>query len=225
MSRKTKGCKQMASDNSADKEAPQDEQEGPALADSSTDSLAKTFSAMAERSRAGLQRFRPTLAKLQEFVSKFHSIGVDQVGVELASFDKLREYNLMTRPGSDDQSLYAVLSIYDARFLVRVQDENTIVTYTENIAKPSNTIQYLDSDEFWYRTERSSGGTLKVNKNDRKFNVYNLGDETDVVSFMSAIAETTAALTAKEELRSYDAPAAGEGKILPKTFKGLKPKA
>lgn len=216
----------MAPDNSADKDTPQTEQEVPALADSSTESLSKAFSALAERSREGLQRFRPTLAKLQEFVSKFHSIGVDQVGVELASFDKLREYNLMTRPGSDDPSLYAVLSIYDARFLVRVQEENTIVTYTENIAKPSAAIQFLDSDEFWYRTERSSGGTLKVNKNERKFNVYNLGDEADVVSFMSAIVETTAALAAKEELRSYDAPAAQDGKSIPKSFKGgLKPKA
>ena len=198
--------------------------DAPVLQDSSTESLSKVFAALAARAKDGLKQYRPTLAKLNEFVSKFQSIPVDQVGIELATSDRLREYNLMTRPGSDDQSLYAILTIYDARFLVRLQEEQKIVTYTENINKPSDSVQYLDSDEFWYRTERSSGGTLKVNKNDPKFNLYDLSKEEDVMSFMMAIAETTAALAAKDDLRSFDAPPAQDGKSIPKSFSGLKPK-
>jgi len=195
------------------------------LKDSSSESLSKAFRAMSAKAKDGLKNFRPTLAKLNEFVSKFQSIPVDQVGIEIANFDRLREYNLMTRPGNTDHSLYAILTIYDSRFLIRVQEDNKIVTYTENINKPSSAIQYLDSDEFWYRTERSSGGTLKVIKSEPKFNVYDLGKEEDVVNFMSAIAETTAALAAKDDLRSFDAPPQEEGRSLTKTtFQGLKAK-
>jgi len=195
------------------------------LKDSSSESLSKAFRAMSAKAKDALKNYRPTLEKLNEFVSKFQSIPVDRVGIEIANFDRLREYNLMTRPGSGDNSLYAILTIYDSRFLIRVQEENKIVTYTENINKPSSGIQYLDSDEFWYRTERSSGGTLKVIKSEPKFNVYDLGKEEDVVNFMSAIAETTAALAAKDDLRSLDVPPQEEGKSLPKaSFQGLKPK-
>lgn len=194
------------------------------LSDTTTDSLSKTFRALSKRAADALKPYRGTLAKLNEFVTKFQSIGVDQVGIELATYDKLREHQLMTRPGSSDSSLYAILTIYDARFLIRVQEENKIVTYTENINKPAPGIQYLDSDEFWYRTERSSGGTLKIMRGEPKFNEYNLGDEADVLNLMTAIAETTAALAAKEELRSFDAPAAQDGKAVQKSFSGLKPK-
>lgn len=199
--------------------------EVPPLKDSSAASLSETFRALSERAKDGLKGYRSTFTKLNEFVSKFHAIPVDQVGVELATFDKLREYNLMNRPGSDDHSLYAILTIFDARFLVRVQEDNKIVTYTENINKPSTVIQYLDSDEFWYKTERSSGGTLKILKNEPKFNIYDLSVETDAVNFMQAIVETTAALSAKDNLRSFDAPPQEEGRSLQKSsLSGLKPK-
>ncbi len=195
------------------------------LKDSTTASLSATFRALAANAREGLAPFRPTLAKLNEFVSKFQSVGMDQVGIELAGFDKLRDYKLMNRPGSDNHSLYAVLSIFDARFLVWVQEDNKIVTYTENLNKPQANIQFLDSDEFWYRTERSSGGTLKINRDEPKFNVYDLSVEEDAVKFMSAIAETTAALAANDGLREFDVPQSGSGgRSLLKIASPLKPK-
>ncbi len=195
------------------------------LKDSSTASLSATFRALAANAREGLAPFRPTLAKLNEFVSKFQSVGMDQVGIELAGFDKLRDYKLMNRPGSDNHSLYAVLSIFDARFLVWVQEDNKIVTYTENLNKPQANIQFLDSDEFWYKTERSSGGTLKINREEPKFNVYDLSVEEDAVKFMSAIAETTAALAANDGLREFDVPQSGNGgRSLLKIASPLKPK-
>lgn len=215
----------MASEETTKAEAPVGADDEGELKDSSAESLSKAFRAMSTRAKDAMKNYHPTLRKLQEFVSKFQSIPVEQVGIEIANFDRLRDYNLMTRPGSSDHSLYAILTIYDSRFLIRVQEDNKIVTYTENINKPSLAIQYLDSDEFWYRTERSSGGTLKVIKNEPKFNVYDLGKEEDVVNFMSAIAETTAALAAKDDLRSFDAPPLAEGKSLPKaSFQGLKAK-
>jgi hypothetical protein len=196
-----------------------------ALKDSSTASLSRTFRALAANAREGLAPFRPTLAKLNEFVSKFQAVGMDQVGIELAGFDTLRDYKLMNRPGSDNHSLYAILSIYDARFLVWVQEENKIVTYTENLNKPQANIQFLDSDEFWYKTERSSGGTLKINREEPKFNSYDLSQEEDAVKFMSAIAETTAALAANDALREFDVPQAGtSNRSILKIAPALKPK-
>ncbi len=195
------------------------------LKDSTTASLSRTFRALSADARTGLAAFRPTLAKLNEFVSKFQSVGMDQVGIELASFDTLRDYKLMNRPGSDNHSLYAVLSIYDARFLVWVQEDNKIMTYTENLNKPQANIQFLDSDEFWYKTERSSGGTLKINREEPKFNQYDLSVEEDAVKFMSAIAETTAALAANDSLREFDVPQAGtNNRSILKIASPLKPK-
>lgn len=198
--------------------------EAPALKDSSTDSLAKAFKTLSERAHSGLKEYRGTLARLGTLVAKFHAIGLDQVGVELATFDHLREYNLMNRPGSEDHSLYSILSIYDARFLIRLQPDMKIVTYTENLNKPAAGVQYMDTDEFWYRTERSSGGSLKVLKNEPKFNVYDLTQEADVVNFLTAVAETTAALSANETLRAEDAPAKSKRPVLAKNTAGLKPK-
>ncbi|MBL8713507.1 MAG: hypothetical protein JNM12_11445 [Alphaproteobacteria bacterium] len=195
------------------------------LKDSSTASLSRTFRALAANAREGLAPFRPTLAKLNEFVSRFQSVGMDQVGIELAGFDKLRDYKLMNRPGSDNHALYAILSIYDARFLVWVQEDNKIVTYTENLNKPQANIQFLDSDEFWYKTERSSGGTLKINRDEPKFNTYDLSSEEDAVKFMSAIAETTAALAANDALREFDVPQSGNSnRSILKIASPLKPK-
>ncbi|HYD19774.1 MAG TPA: hypothetical protein VEF76_14980 [Patescibacteria group bacterium] len=195
------------------------------LQDSSAASLSKTFRALAANAREALLPFKPALAKLNELVTKFQGAGMDQVGFELASFDKLREYKLMNRAGSDNNALYGVLSIYDARFLVWVQEESKIVTYTENLNKPQAVIQFLDSDEFWYRTERSSGGTLKILRDDPKYNSYDLSQDGDVVKFMTAIAETTAALSAKDALREYDAPATAAGtKSLLKIAPAFKPK-
>jgi hypothetical protein len=195
------------------------------LKDSSTASLSRTFRALAANAHESLAPFRPTLAKLNEFVSRFQSVGMDQVGIELAGFDKLRDYKLMNRPGSDNHSLYAILSIFDARFLVWVQEDTKIVTYTENLNKPQANIQFLDSDEFWYKTERSSGGTLKINREEPKFNSYDLSQEEDAVKFMSAIAETTAALAANDALREFDVPQSGNGgRSLLKIASPLKPK-
>lgn len=194
----------------------------PTLKDSSTASLGKVFKGLSERANEGLKVYRPTLAKLNELISKFHVLGVDDVGVELATFDRLREYNLMNKPGSDDHSLYSILSVYDARFLVRIEPDQKIVTYTENLNKPSLGVQFIDTEEFWYKTERSSGGSVKVIKSEPKFNEYDLKVEEDAVNFLSAIAETAAALLANQGLREEDVnPAAkksafAKNRLLPK---------
>lgn len=192
------------------------------LKDSSTESLGKVFKSLSDRAKEGLKAFRPTLSKLNELISKFHVLGLDQVGVELATFDKLREYNLMNKPGSDDRSLYSILSVFDARFLIRIEPDQKIVTYTENLNKPFTDVQYIDTEEFWYKTERSSGGSVKVIKSQPKYNEYDLKQEEDVVNFLSAIAETAAALLANEGLREKDVnpaskkPAFAKNKFLPK---------
>ena len=194
----------------------------PTLKDSSTDSLAKVFKALSERASEGLKIYRPTLGRLNELISKFHVLGLEEVGVELATFDRLREYNLMNKPGSDDHSLYSILSVFDARFLIRIEPDQKIVTYTEHLNKPNSDVQYIDTEEFWFKTERSSGGSLKVIKSEPKYNEYDLKQEEDVVNFLSAIAETAAALLANNGLREEDVnpsskkPAFAKNKLLPK---------
>lgn len=193
------------------------------LRDTSTDSLSSTFKALVAQDREARAPFRPTLAKLNEIVTKFHAIGTDEVGIELATFEKLREFNLLSRPGAD-QPLYGILSVYEARFLIRIYPEQKVDCYTENLNKPTPGVQSLESDEFWYKTERSSGGTLKINKAEPKFLRYNLENPEDTVSFMSAILQTAAACAAMEDLKQFDLPAARENTLLPKSTRLKQPK-
>jgi hypothetical protein len=203
--------------------APAPQEDPTVLKDGSTESLSSVFKALVAQDREQRAPFRPTLAKLNEIVSKFHTIGTDQVGIELATFEKLREFNLVSRPGGDQSPYFGILSVYDARFLIRIYPEHKIDCYTENLNKPSPAVLSLDSDEFWYKTERSSGGTLKINKSEPKFLRYNLDDADDAVSFMSAILQTAATCAANEDLKEFDLPAARENTLLPKA-QGLKPK-
>jgi hypothetical protein len=203
--------------------ASQPQEDPTTLRDGSTESLSSTFKALVAQDREQRAAFRPTLAKLNEIVSKFHSIGTDEVGIELATFEKLREFNLLSRPGSD-QPLYGILSVYEARFLIRVYPDQKVDCYTENLNKPSLAVQSLESDEFWYKTERSSGGTLKINRSEPKFLRYNLENPEDTVSFMSAILQTAASCAAMEDLKQFDLPAARENTLLPKSTRLKQPK-
>ncbi|MBI1216420.1 MAG: hypothetical protein GC185_11470 [Alphaproteobacteria bacterium] len=181
-----------------------------------TDSLARGFNALAAQARDTLKVFRPTLAKLNAVVSKFHAIGNDQIGVELATYDKLREQNLYRGGMGDGNVNYALLSIYDARFLVRVMPDSKIDCYTENLNKPYGAIFNIDSDAFWYTTENS--------KTKAMFNSYDLSKEEDVAKLMGAISQINAVLAANDELREFDLPAAREKSIVPKAAPGgLKP--
>lgn len=191
------------------------------LKDSSPESLSAVFKALIAQDREQRAQFRPTLAKLNEIVNKFHAIGTDQVGIELANFDKLRDFNLVSRPGGDQAPFYAVLSVYEARFLIRVYPDQKIDCYTENLAKPMPNVQSLDSDEFWYKTERSSGGSLKVLKNEPKFLRYSLESPDDTIAFMTAIIQTAASCAANEEMKEFDVIPARDNSLMPKNA-GLK---
>lgn len=199
--------------------------------DGTPESLSRAFKALVDQGRERQEVLRPTLAKMKEIVSRFHVMGLDQVGIELATFDKLREFNLLSKPGADGSAYYGILSIYDARFLIRIYPEQKVDCYTENLNKPMPNVQSLESDEFWYKTERSSGGSLKINRAEPKFLRYNLATEQDngseqgTVSFMTAILQTAAACAATEELKEFDLPAARENTLLPKAtgLKSLKP--
>src|SRR5690606_39619969 len=62
------------------------------------------------------------------FRSKCHEAGMEQIGIEHAGFDTLRAYNFeKNRSKSGGQQVtFALLSIDDARFLIRVHPNNII---------------------------------------------------------------------------------------------------
>jgi hypothetical protein len=202
--------------------APEKEPAAPAVEKNDLDSLERLFTSVAAQksaytvmtaqARDTLKVFRPTLARLNGAISKFHAIGNDQIGIELATFDKLREYNLFRGGMGDGQTNFCLLSIYDARFLVRVLPDNKIDCYTENLNKPYGAIFNIDSDAFWYATEGS--------KQKPMFNSYDLSKDADIANFMSAIAQINAVLTANDELREFDLPAARQKDIVPKAAPG-----
>lgn len=175
------------------------------LADSSAPSLTRTFKALVARNTEGLAPLRPTLARLAELVERFQSNGHAEIGVEFATFDSLRELNLLKRTGAEPMQ-FSILTVYDAKFLIRLYPDCKIDCYRDNLSKPLP-LQVLDTDEFWYKTERSSGGTVKVLKNEPRFDRYDLKNSDDELKFMSCIIETAAACAALSSMRELDLPA------------------
>jgi len=184
-------------------------------------SLAETFAALAKDARADKEAFRETLASLNGLVAKCHDIGLQQVGIELAGYDTLRQYNFETNARTA-QVTYSILSIDDARFLIRIHPDNIVDCYADNINKPQPTKQSISADTFWYDYTMTGKATSRA---DAKFFQYNLRDEEDRKAFMMTVLQTAAATGAAQELREYDLPAAQNNQPIGKTISKLKPGA
>jgi len=159
--------------------------------------IAETFSTLAAAAREEKQVFAPTLAALNALVTMCQESGLRQIGLEQAGFDTLRELRLVKEGGSEQppHAHYALLSIDDARILVRVLPDNVIDCYAENVNKPRGNPTYLDSKSFW-----NNGG-------ESLFRRFDLGKEEDKIEFVETVLITAAATGALQELRQFDVPA------------------
>ncbi len=178
--------------------APDSAPEDPRLLKTLThQNIAETFSALAAAAREEKQVFAPTLAALNALVTMCQESGLRQIGLEQAGFDTLRELRLVKEGGSEQppHAHYALLSIDDARILVRVLPDNVIDCYAENVNKPRGNPTYLDSKSFW-----NNGG-------ESLFRRFDLGKEEDKIEFVETVLITAAATGALQELRQFDVPA------------------
>ncbi len=174
------------------------------LKDASVASISKAFNSLKKQAAVQREALRPALAKISEIVSKFQAAGLDSIGFEIASFDQMRRHSLMHQ-GKNTDATYGILSMYNARFLVRVYPDSKIDCFSENINKP-NGVQFPDLDAFWFLQEKTASG-VKINREEPKFMPYDLKDPEDVLGFTSAIVQICAKLAAQEELRAFDVPA------------------
>lgn len=183
--------------------------------------IAEIFSQMAEAARETQKTFRQTLASLNSLIAKCHDAGMEQIGIEHAGFDTLRAYNFEKQRSKSggQQVTFALLSIDDARFLIRVHPNNIIDCYASNINKPQTERQFLDDDTFWYE-HRTTGKAS--NQSEPKFFQYNLAEEQDSIAFLQTVIQTAAATGAAQELREYDL-AARSSKTVGKPQKTMKP--
>lgn len=194
----------------------------PQLKNLDSASIAATFTAMAAQAKESQQAFRETLASLNGLIAKCHDAGLEQIGVEHAGFDTLRHYNFEKNGQKDTPAphvTYALLSIDDARFLIRVHPGNIIDCYSANINKPQPERQFLDDDTFWY--SHSANGKIST-KSEAKFFQYNLAEKEDATAFMQTVLQTAAVTGAAQELREYDLTARSS-KPLGKLQKQMKP--
>lgn len=185
-------------------------------------SIAATFSAMAAQAKESQSAFRETLASLNGLIAKCHDAGLEQIGVEHAGFDALRHYNFEKNGQKDAPAphvTYSILSIDDARFLIRVHPANIIDCYASNINKPQTERQFLDDDAFWY--SHSANGKVST-KSEARFFQYNLTDKEDAAAFLQTVLQTAAVTGAAQELREYDL-SARSSKPMGKLQKQMKP--
>lgn len=165
--------------------------DAPALASSDTESLAAAFQTMAADARAETRPFHATLKSLSGLIARVQAAGLDEVGMENASFAKLAQYNLTAAPASG--VTWCILSILDARILVRVHPDEKIDCHKANIAKPRDKVQEIDDILFWVSP--------------KKFFSYDLKKEEDRIGFLSVILQTAADCQAARELQEFDQPA------------------
>ena len=184
----------------APKPAPEEEAPPPRdpsiLHSSSTDELSALFKTLVEKRREGLNEFRPALSQLNMIVVKFQDIGLDRIGLEHMDYDTFREYNMVRKSGSnqvdDSDATYCMLSIYDARFLLRVHTSGVVDCHADNMAKPSPELRRFDMSNFWYTGEKP-----------RHFQ-YDLNDEEKRVGLMNTILQTAATCAANAELKDLN---------------------
>jgi hypothetical protein len=197
-----------------------EENNAPALTRLDSRHIAEVFSQMAESARETQKPFRETLASLSGLIAKCHEAGMAQIGIEHAGFDTLRAYNFEKQRSKSggQQVTFALLSIDDARFLIRVHPNNIIDCYASNINKPQTERQFLDDDTFWY-DHRASGKAST--QSEPKFFQYNLSEQQDSIAFLQTVIQTAAATGAAQELREYDLAAHSSKAVgkLPKTMK------
>lgn len=185
----------------APKPAPEPEAEAPRdpliLHSSSTDELSKLFKTLVEKRRETLDEFRPALSQLNMIVVKFQDIGLDRIGLEHMDYDTFREYNMVRKSGAnqvdDSDATYCMLSIYDARFLLRVHTSGVVDCHADNMAKPSPELRRLDQVNFWFAG----------NEKPRYFQ-YDLNDEEKRVGLMNTILQTAATCAASVELKDLN---------------------
>lgn len=167
------------------------------LHSSSTDELSKLFKTLVEKRREALDEFRPALSQLNLIVVKFQDIGLDRIGLEHMDYDSFREYNMVRKSGSnqvdDSDATYCMLSIFDARFLLRVHTSGVVDCHADNMAKPSLELRRLDHLGFWYAG----------NEKPRYFQ-YDLNDEEKRVGLMNTILQTAATCAASAELKDHN---------------------
>ncbi|HRI76324.1 MAG TPA: hypothetical protein PLX33_04980 [Alphaproteobacteria bacterium] len=177
-----------------------EEPDTPALKELTHKNIADTFSALAAAARAEKQAFAPTLTALNALVTMCQEAGLRQIGLEQANFNTLRELRLIKEGSSEQPPLahYAILSIDDARILVRVLPDSVIDCYGENINKPRSNPTYLDSKTFWNPSGKSG---------ESMFHRYDLSKDEDRLEFVETVIITAAATGALQELRQYDVPA------------------
>jgi len=199
----------------------EEEKSGPALQQLDSRHIAEVFSQMAAAARETQKPFRRTLASLNGLIAKCHEAGMAQIGIEHAGFDTLRAYNFEKQRNKSGgrQVTFALLSIDDARFLIRVHPDNIIDCYASNINKPQTERQFLDDDAFWYE-HRATGKASS--QSEPKFFQYNLADRQDSLAFLQTVIQTAAATGAAQELREYDL-AARSSKAVGKLQKPTKP--
>lgn len=175
------------------------------LTDESAQNLSKTFKALLHQQREKTSVFKPALDSFNSIIAKFQDIGLERIGMEFASLDRLRELNIAKKtPRNDDgempekEVLYCILEIYDARFLLRLHPQNVIDCHLDNLNKPSNEVQYLDNDFFWYK---------KVNGTRAEhFFRCDLTREEERIDLMNTILRTAAACAMVQEISEMCLP-------------------
>lgn len=159
--------------------------------------ITDAFSAARDEEAENLQQFEMAAEHLSSIVGDVLEAGVENITLTYGDIATLNASNLVRDAGSDSAETYFILGIHQARFVLRLTANSTIVDlHADNLAKGAPNDGYVDDDKFWHRSE--GGETVPA------YLQYQLHLGEDRQSLAILIAETAGVCVAENGMKKYN---------------------
>lgn len=188
--------------------------------DGSTASIRAIFEAAASEKVKERAEYACTLNMMREQILKLQNAGITNIGMDVADFDMLQAYQMLPTNGSD---VFAILSVYDARFIARINPDHTVTLHTKNINKLHTNISEVEGESNIAKKLAKLHMTVRLlddndifaaNKKNQSTLTCDLTDRQSTNELLIALTEIAAACEANYNLR--------KGNIAPHTVLGIK---
>jgi hypothetical protein len=148
-----------------------------------------------------MKDYIPGVKKISSLITKLHDTGaLYEIGLEVATFDNLRELNLMTRQLTGGQP-YCLLRIQDSCFVLRINKDSILDLHIENQNYARPHVTSLDEHQFW-NSETS-----------HRYFSYDLKIEKDCVALMEDIVKSAGTRSASRSFESYNVEPKNRGTL------------
>lgn len=167
-----------------------------------------TAASQATEERAGFIR---TIESFRSIVNKLQDAGITNIGFEIADFNDLQAAQML--PTKQDET-YAFIKVYDATFIARIHDDNSVTLHTRNINKLHTNIDSLRNEKNIDKKIANLKLSIRLLDSSDIFRddvscAYDLSDKSACNDMMDALIQMAAISEANNALKKYNFTANG----------------